>query len=218
MTKLTRRNFGIAAGMVTAVALSAGALISFSASAAPALETGSAAPAFTGVTSTDETISLADFSGKTVVLEWTNHGCPFVKKHYGEPDMNMQGLQSDAADSDGNVVWISVISSAPGKQGYVDGTEANVINAARGAVPAYTILDPDGVIGHAYGAKTTPHMFVIKGDGDLAYAGAIDSIRSARISDIATATNYVAAALDSVATGEPVAVSSSAPYGCSVKY
>ena len=218
MASFTRRNFGIAAGMLTAVALSAGALISFSASATPALEPGTAAPAFTGMTSTGETISLADFSGKTVVMEWTNHGCPFVKKHYAEPALNMQNLQSDAADSDGNVVWIQIISSAPGKQGYVEGAEADAINAARGAVPAYTILDPDGVIGHAYGAKTTPHMFVVKGAGDIAYAGAIDSIRSARVSDIATATNYVSAAMDSVAAGQPVAVASSAPYGCSVKY
>ncbi len=218
MTSFTRRNFGIAAGMLTAVALSAGALISFSASAVPGLEPGAAAPAFTGVTSTGEIISLADFSGKTVVLEWTNHDCPFVKKHYKQPIGNMQGLQSDAAASDGNVVWVQIISSAPGKQGHIDGAEAEAINAARGAVPAYTVLDPDGTIGHAYGAKTTPHMFVINGDGGLAYAGAIDSIGSTRVSDIATATNYVSAALDALAAGNPVAIARSAPYGCSVKY
>ena len=130
----------------------------------------------------------------------------------------MQSLQSDAADSDGNVVWVQIISSAPGKQGHVESAEANQLNADRAAVPAYTILDPAGTIGRAYGAKTTPHMFVIKGDREIVYAGAIDSIRSARVSDIKNATNYVSEALASVAAGEPVEISSSKPYGCSVKY
>lgn len=217
MFSFTRRNLGLAAGMATAVCLTAGSMISFSASATPLAEPGQIAPSITdAVTSTGETISLADFSGKTVVLEWTNDGCPFVKKHYKEPVLNMQTLQSDAAADD--VVWLSVISSAPGKQGYVDGAGAEAINADRGASPAYTILDPEGDIGRAYGAKTTPHMFVIKGDSEIAYAGAIDSIRSAKVDDIAVATNYVTAALDSVAAGEPVDVASAAPYGCSVKY
>lgn len=218
MVEFNRRQLGIAAGMATAVALTAGALISSTADAAPtaSVQAGNVAPAFTGVTSTGETISLADFAGKTVVLEWTNHGCPFVQKHYAEPPRNMQTLQTGAATDD--VVWISVISSAPGKQGHVDGPTADQINADRGGAPAYTILDPDGVIGRAYAAKTTPHMFVIKPDSEIAYAGAIDSIRSARVSDIDKATNYVSAALDAVAAGEAVAVANSAPYGCSVKY
>ncbi len=215
MINPTRRNLGIAAGMVTAVALTAGSLISFSAEASPT-EPGNVAPAFTGVTSSGETISLSDFADKTVVLEWTNHDCPFVKKHYAEPVKNMQTLQGGASEND--VVWMQVISSAPGKQGHVEADMANQLNADRSAAPAYTILDPEGVIGRAYGAKTTPHMFVIEGNQNIAYAGAIDSIRSARVSDIEGATNYVSAALDAVAAGEPVEVASSTPYGCSVKY
>ncbi len=216
MISLTRRNLGIAAGMATAVALTAGSLISFSANASPVAQPGTIAPGFTGTTSTGEIISLSDFADKTVVLEWTNDGCPFVQKHYAEPVRNMQTLQDDATADD--VVWIQIISSAPGKQGYVDGPGADQLNAERGAEPAYTILDPDGTIGRAYAAKTTPHMFVITDQQNIAYAGAIDSIRSAKVDDIAVATNYVTAALDAVAAGNPVEVTSAAPYGCSVKY
>ena len=217
MISLTRRNLGVAAGMATAVALSAGSLIAFSANASPSAEAGAVAPAFTGTTSGGDLVSLADFSDKTVVLEWTNDGCPFVKKHYAEPVKNMQTLQSDAAADD--IVWLQIISSAPGKQGYADGARADELNVNRGAAPSYTILDPEGVIGRAYGAKTTPHMFVITpNDQTIAYAGAIDSVRSANPADIAGATNYVTAALTSLEAGEPVEVASTAPYGCSVKY
>ena len=215
MTTFTRRNLGLAAGMATAVALTAGAMIAFSANAAPI--TGAAAPSFTdAVTASGETISLSDFAGQTVVLEWTNHDCPFVKKHYAEPVKNMQTLQSDATST--GAVWIQVISSAPGKQGYLDAEAALAKNAERGAAPTYTILDPAGDIGRAYDANTTPHMYVIEGDGDLAYAGAIDSIRSAKVDDIAVATNYVTAALTAVADGAAPEVTDSKPYGCSVKY
>nr|WP_070960129.1 redoxin family protein [Hyphomonas sp. Mor2] len=215
MTTITRRNLGLAAGMATAVALTAGALIAFSANAAPI--TGATAPSFTdAATASGDTISLSDFAGKTVVLEWTNHDCPFVKKHYAEPVKNMQTLQSDAADDD--TVWIQVISSAPGKQGYLEADAALAKNAERASAPAYTILDPSGDIGRAYEAKTTPHMYVIEGDGNLAYEGAIDSIRSAKVSDISEATNYVAAALTAVAAGTAPEVANAKPYGCSVKY
>ncbi|MEM5516861.1 redoxin domain-containing protein [Henriciella sp. AS95] len=217
MTTFTRRRISLASGMAAAVALSAGALIAFSAEASPAAEPGTAAPGFTGTTSTGDEVSLSDFEGKTVVLEWTNDGCPFVKKHYAEPPENMQTLQGEDAAGD-DIVWLQVISSAPGKQGYVDGAGADQINADRGAAPDHVILDPSGDIGRLYGAKTTPHMFVIKGDSEIAYAGAIDSIRSARVEDIATADNYVRAALDAVEAGEAVEVASSKPYGCSVKY
>lgn len=215
MTGLTRRNLGVFAGMVTAVALTAGALISFSAEASPA-EGAQAAPAFSGVTSQGETLSLSDLEGKTVVLEWTNADCPFVQKHYAEPVRNMQSMQSDAAADE--VVWVQVISSAPGKQGHVDAATADQLNADRGASPAHVILDPEGTIGRAYSAKTTPHMFVITGEGDIAYAGAIDSKRSTKVADIAEATNYVTAALDAVAAGAPVEIASAKPYGCSIKY
>lgn len=199
--------------MFAAVSLTAGALINLPASAAPA------APTFTfenAVTSSGETVSLSDFAGKTVVMEWTNDGCPFVKKHYAEPVLNMQTLQSDAATAE--TVWIQVISSAPGKQGYADAAKANQLNVDRGAAPAYTILDPEGVVGRAFGAKTTPHMFVFEDGGDLVYQGAIDSVRSAKVDDIAGATNYVTAALTSLEAGEEIAEAKTKAYGCSVKY
>lgn len=215
MQTLTRRNIGLAAGMATAVALTAGALIAFSADAAPI--SGEPAPGFSNaVTASGDVISLSDFANQTVVLEWTNHDCPFVKKHYAEPVKNMQTLQSGAIADD--IVWIQVISSAPGKQGYLEADAALAKNAERDAAPSYTILDPSGDIGRAYDAKTTPHMYVIEGDGELAYQGAIDSIRSAKVSDIDVATNYVAAALTAVAAGSNPDVTSAKPYGCSVKY
>ena len=212
--QITRRHLSLAAGMVAAVALTAGALIASTAQAAPV--TGVAAPAFSGVTAAGETISLADFAGKTVVLEWTNDGCPFVKKHYATPPANMQSLQALAAE-DGHV-WISVISSARGEQGYADAARANELTASRGAAPTHVVLDEAGTIGRLYGAKTTPHMFVITADGRLAYDGAIDSKPSARVEDIAVATNYVTAALADIRAGKPVATPVTKPYGCSVKY
>jgi peroxiredoxin len=217
LKSLTRRNFGIAAGMMTAVGLSAVSLITLSANAAPMLEAGTTAPAIVdAMTSTGETISLSDFAGKTVVLEWTNDGCPFVKKHYAEPVKNMQNLQADAAADD--VVWVQVISSAEGKQGYTDGAGAIALNTERGSAPAYTIMDPTGVIGRAYGAKTTPHMYVINGDAQLVYSGAIDSKASGNVADIEGATNFVNAALDAIAAGEKPAVTYYKEYGCSIKY
>lgn len=213
---INRRHLGIASGMAAAVSLTAGALIASTATAEPAAEIGAAAPAFTGQTATGETVSLSDYAGKTVVLEWTNDGCPFVQKHYAEPPMNMQGMQSGAADDE--IVWLQVISSAPGKQGHVSAEEAIALNDTRSAAPAGVILDPSGDIGRAYGAKTTPHMYVIDGDGTLQYNGAIDSIPSAKVADIDKADNYVTAALTSVAAGEPVEVASTKAYGCSVKY
>jgi peroxiredoxin len=212
--QITRRHLSLAAGMAAAVALSAGALIASTAQAAPA--TGAAAPAFSGVTSAGETISLADFAGKTVVLEWTNDGCPFVKKHYATPPANMQTLQKSAAADD--IVWISVISSAKGEQGHADAARANELTASRGAAPAHVVLDEAGTIGKLYGAKTTPHMFIITPDGELAYDGAIDSKSSAKVEDIAKATNYVTAALEDIEAGRPVATPVTKPYGCSVKY
>ena len=215
MKTLTRRNIGLAAGMATAVALTAGSMIAFTANAAPM--SGESAPGFADmVTASGETISLSDFSDQTVVLEWTNHDWPFVKKHYAEPVNNMQTLQSDATGDD--IVWIQVISSAPGKQGYLEADGALAKNTERASAPSYTILDPSGDLGRAYDAKTTPHMYVIDGAGTLAYQGAIDSIRSAKVADIAVATNYVTAALTAVASGTAPEVTSATPYGCSVKY
>lgn len=215
MLTLTRRNLGLAAGMATAVALTAGSMIALSANAAPI--SGEAAPIFVDYnTASGEQISLGDFAGKTVVMEWTNHDCPFVVKHYSDPVQNMQNLQSGAIADD--TVWIQVISSAPGKQGHLEADAAIAKNTERGANPSYTILDPDGDLGRAYDAKTTPHMYVINGAGDLTYQGAIDSIRSTKVADIATATNYVTAALTAVSLGGMPDVTSAKPYGCSVKY
>jgi len=213
---MSRRNLSLAAGMATAVALSAGALIASTAQAAPDASEPMIAPDFTGTTATGETVSLSDYAGKRVVLEWTNDGCPFVQKHYAVPPANMQGLQTDASESD--VVWLSIISSAPGKQGHRTGAEILDMNEGRGATPEHVIIDESGDIGRLYKAKTTPHMFLITEDGMVAYQGAIDDTPSARVSDIETATNYVSAAMQSVAAGEPVEVASSKPYGCSVNY
>jgi peroxiredoxin len=182
------------------------------ATAAPAI--GEPAPAFSAKTADGNTASLSDYAGKVVVLEWTNHDCPYVRKHYGSG--NMQALQKQASAA--GVVWLTVISSAPGEQGYVDGPEAEGIAQAAGAVPSRILLDPDGVMGRAYGAKTTPHMYVIDEDGRLVYMGGIDDRPTADPGDIKGARNHVAAALADLASGRPVAEASSRPYGCSVKY
>ena len=182
--------------------------------AAATAKVGQPAPSFQLIDSTGQTRSLADYAGKTVVLEWTNHECPFVKKHYGA--RNMQAQQRDAT-ADG-VVWLTVNSSAPGKQGHVDGAEAEAIRGEAKAAQTAYLLDPQGTTGRAYGAMTTPHMYVIDPDGVLRYAGAIDSIASADTDDIAQATQYVPQALTELAAAKPVSVALTRPYGCSVKY
>ena len=194
-----------------------GAVAALSTSAAIAnVTTNDAAPDFTGTATDGASVSLSDFAGKTVVLEWTNHGCPFVQKHYDASYANMQTLQSNASSED--VVWLTVISSAPGKQGHVSPTKADELTTSRGAAPSAVILDESGDIGRLYGAKTTPHMYVVNAEGTLVYQGAIDSIRSSKTKDIPKATNYVTAALASVAAGTPVEKAQTKPYGCSVKY
>ena len=175
---------------------------------------GAAAPDFQVKDSQGRTRSLSEFKGKTVVLEWTNRQCPFVRKHYDGG--NMQGLQKKAA-GDG-VVWLSVVSSAPGNQGYVTADEANAHLKAVGAAPAAVLLDADGKLGHLYGAQTTPHMFVVDPQGKVAYAGAIDDKPSTNAKDIAGSRNFIAEALGELKTGKPVAAASTRPYGCSVKY
>jgi len=216
MFTINRSNLSLAAGMAAAVALTAGALIASTANSEASIRPGQPAPDFIATDSNGEVVSLAGFTGKTVVLEWTNDGCPFVRKHYARPPGNMQGLQADAAGE--GTVWLTVISSAPGKQGYVDGARANQLTEERGAAPTHVLLDSDGMLGRLYKAQTTPHMFVVAPDGTLAYAGAIDSVASANVGDIAGATNHVRDALDRLAAGEPVGITSTKPYGCSVKY
>jgi len=179
--------------------------------AAPAI--GQAAPAFTAVDSKGKQHNLADFKGKVVVLEWTNHDCPYVKKHY---QANMQDLQKQARDA--GVVWLSVISSAPGEQGHVDGKKADELTASRNASPTAVLLDPQGTIGKAYDARTTPHMYVIDAKGVLRYAGGIDSIASAKVEDLQKASPLFKTAMQAVVKGETVAQATTRPYGCNVKY
>jgi len=175
---------------------------------------GQPAPAFTVSDSNGKVHSLADFKGKIVVLEWWNFECPFVAKHYGSG--NMQKLHKEWTAK--GVVWLTVSSSAPGKQGHVDGVKADALMKEKAGAPTAVLLDHDGKAGKAYGAKTTPHMFVIDAKGTVAYAGGIDDKPSTEQADIATAKNYVSAALAEVTAGKAVTTATSQPYGCSVKY
>ena len=195
-----------------------GIALALTLAASPALASdakiGEAAPAFTLADTAGVTHNLSDFAGKTVVLEWTNHECPFVKKHYnGE---NMQRQQAGAT-GDG-VVWLVVNSSAEGKQGHVSPEQADQIQADWKAQQTAYLFDTDGTVGQAYGAKTTPHMYIIDADGVLRYNGAIDSIPSASVADIEKAEQYVEIALAELAEGKPVSRPLTQPYGCSVKY
>ncbi|MFN9164011.1 MAG: thioredoxin family protein [Alphaproteobacteria bacterium] len=190
------------------------AFLATTAIAIAAPEIGKPAPAFTAVDSNGKSHALADFKGKTVILEWTNDGCPYVKKHYNAG--NMQKIQKDLT-ADG-AVWLSVISSAPGKQGHVDGKGANDLTKSRNAAPTAVLLDPKGTIGRAYEAQTTPHMYVIDGKGVLRYMGAIDDKPSTDVASIPGARNYVRDAVAAVKAGKPVEVAATDPYGCSVKY
>jgi len=175
---------------------------------------GGGAPDFTGTDSTGKKHTLADFKGKYVVLEWLNHGCPFVKKHYGSD--NMQKLQKEFTDK--GVVWVSIVSSAPGKQGHMSPEDTNKTKKEVGSAATAVIIDEDGSIGRLYDAKTTPEIFVIDPKGTLIYAGAIDSVKSVDPNDIAKSTNYVRAALTEALDGKPVTTAKTTPYGCSVKY
>jgi hypothetical protein len=211
----------IARRTVLAAGLSGAAAIAIDVALAPTIaypaaqaRIGAPAPAFKLTDSNGKAISLADFTGRTVVLEWTNHDCPYVRKHYD--GNNMQMLQKKWTAQD--VVWLTLISSAPGTQGYVSGEEANKLTLARGAAPSNVLLDPSGDVGRAYAAQTTPHMYVIKGDGTLAYMGGIDDKPTTRLEDLKTAKNFVGAALTELAQGKPVSITTARPYGCSVKY
>ncbi|MFN3857030.1 MAG: thioredoxin family protein [Caulobacter sp.] len=181
---------------------------------APSLAMAKPAPGFSVQDADGKTRSLAEFRGKTVVLEWINEGCPYVKKHYNG---NMQALQK-AAKADG-VVWLTVCSSAPGTQGHwASGAAAKAWMAGKGGAPTAILLDPTGAMGKAYGAKTTPHMYIIDKGGELVYQGGIDDKPTSKVEDIAGATNYVTAALADIKAGRPVKTAFSKPYGCAVKY
>ncbi len=199
--------------MFRAFVLAAGlAALSVPAIAAPAI--GQPAPAFQVKDADGKTRSLAEFKGKTVVLEWTNEGCPYVQKHYNSG--NMQGLQRQAAND--GMVWLTVISSAPGMQGYKEPAEAKAWKAKAKAAPAAVLLDPDGKVGRAYDAKTTPHMYIVDKAGKLVYMGGIDDKPSADPGSLKGAKNYVTAALADVKAGRAVSQAATKPYGCSVKY
>ena len=185
--------------------------------AAPAIaapQVGGQAPNFRLNDTNGQTVTLDQFKGRVVVLEWNNPGCPFVKKHYDSG--NMQKTQA-AAKNDG-VVWLSINSGAPGKQGHMNGTEAKALVAAQKAQPTAYLLDPNGTVGKGYGAVTTPHMYIVDKAGKLVYAGAIDDKPTANKNDIPGARNHVLAALGELKAGKAVSVATTRPYGCAVKY
>jgi peroxiredoxin len=175
---------------------------------------GKPAPLFTAVDSNGKTWSLGDLKGKIVVIETTNDGCPYVRKHYNAK--NMQDQQREAAAK--GVVWLTSASSAKGEQGYVTAAEANQLTTSRDAAPAAVLLDPQSKIARAYGATVTPHMYIIDANGVLVYKGGIDSIPSSNVADIPKAKQYVRIALDEVLAGRPVTDSSTRAYGCTLKY
>lgn len=194
--------------------IAAAAFVAFAAPALAAPTIGEAAPAFTGTDSNGKPVSLADYAGKTVVLEWSNDECPYVRKHY--ESTNMQTLQGEAT-ADG-VVWLTILSNAEGEQGNVTPAQANELTTSRGAKPSHVVIDPTSTIATAYEAKTTPHMYIIDATGKLVYKGGIDDKATADKDDIAGSTNYVRQALSELKAGKPVSVPESRPYGCSIKY
>ncbi|MGC1157219.1 MAG: thioredoxin family protein [Acidobacteriaceae bacterium] len=179
-----------------------------------AVRVGDPAPDFTGTDSNGQTHKLSEYRGKYVVLEWTNNGCPFTRKHYTSG--NMQNLQKEWTAK--GVVWITILSSSPGAQGYMTASAENAYMQKVHAAPTAALLDPTGALGHEYDAKTTPDMYVIDPSGKLIYAGAIDDHPTTDASDIPHSKNYVSDALTEAMAGQQVAVTYTRPYGCSVKY
>lgn len=198
-----RRLHVLAATAIAALALTASAV-----------RVGDAAPNFTATDTNGQTHQLSDYHGKFVVLEWTNNGCPFTRKHYSSG--NMQNLQKEWTAK--GVVWLTVLSSSPGAQGYMTAPDENAYIRKVNAVPTAALLDPTGAIGHQYEAKTTPDMYVIDPSGKLIYSGAIDDHPTPDPSDIPHSKNYVSEALTEAMAGQPIAVTYTRPYGCSVKY
>lgn len=178
------------------------------------LKVGDPAPNFEATDTEGKKHNLSDLKGKIVVLEWTNHKCPFVIKHYTRN--NMPQLQEKYTGK--GIVWLSIVSSAPGKEGHINSTEANEIRKNMNVKSTATILDESGAIGKSYDARTTPHMFVIDKEGKIAYMGAIDDKPTTNPDDITTAQNYVAKALDALLEGKKIGLTQSVPYGCSIKY
>lgn len=181
---------------------------------APAAKVGDAAPGFSATDSNGKLHRLSDYKGKFVVLEWTNSGCPFTRKHYSSG--NMQRLQKEWTAK--GVVWLTVLSSAPGQQGYKTPAEENDYLRQASAAPTAALMDPSGSLGHLYGAKTTPDIFIIDPSGKLIYDGAIDDKPTTDVEDVASAKNYVNATLTEAMAGQPIVTANTQPYGCSVKY
>ena len=197
-----------ASAMVCGVALWGAA-----AAAAPAT-VGQTAPAFTATDTSGKPVALADFKGKYVVLEWTNPGCPFVQKHYDSG--NMPATQKEAIAK--GVVWLAVNTTAKDAGDYMAPAELQGWMKSKNGAPTATLMDADSKVGRAYGARTTPHMYIVDPQGKLIYAGAIDSKPTANPADIKTATNYVTQAIGEAMAGKPVSRASTQAYGCSVKY
>ncbi len=211
---LTRRTF-VAGTTLAGLATAAGrGMLASPAWAASVAKVGETAPAFNTAATNGQSVSLADQRGKIVILEWTNHDCPYVRKHYESG--NMQALQKEITAQ--GVVWLTLISSSPGTQGYVSPKQADELTASRKANPTAVLLDPTGVVGKAYGATNTPHMYIIDKAGLLVYAGAIDDRPTTRRADIQGAHNYVRAALEDMAAGRTVQTPVTRAYGCTVKY
>jgi peroxiredoxin len=193
-------------------AFAAGFFISTGAAAQAVI--GQPAPAFSAVDANGKTVSLADFKGKHVVLEWVNPGCPYVQKHYNSG--NMPATQKAAIAK--GVTWLSVSSTAKDAGDYRRPLELAGWIQGKGGAPSATVIDESGKIGRAYGARTTPHMYLIDPQGKLLYAGAIDSKPTSNPADITSATNYVNQALGEALAGKPVSTPTSRAYGCSIKY
>ncbi len=194
--------------------LLAATALSLASACALAANVGQPAPAFTAVDTNGKTVSLADFKGKHVVLEWVNPGCPFVRKHYDSA--NMQGTQKEATGQ--GVVWLAVNSTAEDTSDYMAPAALQQWMNKQQAAASATLMDADGKVGRAYAARTTPHMYIINPAGTLVYAGAIDSKPTANKADIASATNHVKVALAESLAGKPVSTPSTRAYGCAVKY
>ena len=211
---MTRRQFLIRTGTVVLVGHAASTIGPLPAWSAPAAKVGEAAPAFTATSTAGNPVSLGSYKGKIVVLEWTNHECPYVRKHYETG--NMQALQRETTGQ--GVVWLTIISSAKGEQGYVTPPQADELTTSRKAAPTSVLLDEKGVVGQMYGATNTPHMYIVDKGGVLVYAGAIDDRPTTRRADVQGANNYVRAALEQVTAGQPVKTPLTRAYGCTVKY
>lgn len=207
MQTMTRKSF------ITGLALVGMALGIGPALAQGGLRTGVKAPDFSVVDVNGKTQRLSDFAGKTVILEWSNHDCPYVRKHYNSA--TMQNLQRDMT-KDG-IVWLTVISSPPGEQGYVNAAQAKELTASRNAAPSNVLLDPKGTMGRAYRAQTTPHMYIIDDKGTLVYAGAIDDKPSASSGSLNGARSYVRQAISELKAGKPMSQPTTKAYGCSIK-